>query len=128
MGIKSSRTKKLRKLEKKKNAIIEEQLQQDQLQEEKEIKLLLTGTGDSGKSTFVKQIQILFKEGFNEDDQKAHKQVIRANLVFHMKALIRAAEELNISLLKENQIIAEEFLDLPSVSKGEIPDDVSIIF
>ncbi|KAJ5075266.1 guanine nucleotide-binding protein g(o) subunit alpha [Anaeramoeba ignava] len=124
MGSKLSRAKRLRKQEEKKNKEIEERLQKEKEIAAKEIKLLITGTGDSGKSTFVKQIQILFKEGFTDEDKKAYLNVIRFNLIAHTKMLINAARELNIPLLKENEDLADDFLESAGLSKTMVPPNV----
>jgi predicted kinase len=50
-------------------------LQAAKRQMDKETKLLLLGAGESGKSTFAKQMKILHMEGFTPEDRVAFKKV-----------------------------------------------------
>lgn len=58
------------------------------------IKLLLLGTGESGKSTIVKQMKLIYGSGFSESDKRSMIPVVYNNTVSSMKALILAAHEL----------------------------------
>jgi len=60
--------------------------------EKKTIKLLLLGTGESGKSTIFKQMQILYDSGFTEIDQTVFRGVLRSNVVEAMQTLIQGME------------------------------------
>jgi hypothetical protein len=51
---------------------IELELKRMRREQERKIKLLLLGTGDSGKSTFAKQMRILHK-GFSRPEYEKHK-------------------------------------------------------
>jgi len=48
---------------------------------EKEIRVLLLGTGDSGKSTIIKQFKLIYGDKFNEEDKNHYKKVIHINLI-----------------------------------------------
>jgi guanine nucleotide-binding protein G(o) subunit alpha len=67
--------------------------QHGQDEENKILKLLLLGTGESGKSTIFKQMQILYEEGFSDIEKSTFRHVIRTNLVESMQALIAGAEK-----------------------------------
>ena len=58
---------------KKRAAEIQRLLRKDFTNNKKELKLLLLGTGESGKSTIIKQMRILFGEGFAEEDRKVSR-------------------------------------------------------
>lgn len=75
---------------------IDKQLKKDAEIARKSVKLLLLGAGESGKSTIAKQMKILHKEGFNEDERKSFKPVVFANTVQSMMAILKAMESLNI--------------------------------
>eukprot|EP01155_Anaeramoeba_flamelloides_P017440 Anaeramoba_flamelloidesa567439_42.p1 GENE.a567439_42~~a567439_42.p1 ORF type:complete len:323 (-),score=62.80 a567439_42:49-1017(-) len=77
---------------------------------DKELRLLILGTGDSGKSTFVKQMQILFKNGFSKVEIQLYRDTIRRNLVSHTLKLIKAVEDFNLNLSRENTKLAQDFL------------------
>jgi len=53
---------------KKRNKIVATQMDKAKTQYLYEVKLLLLGTGESGKSTFAKQIKILHGGGFSQQN------------------------------------------------------------
>jgi len=62
-------------------------------EEQRVIKLLLLGTGESGKSTIFKQMQILYEQnGFNEYDIQTFRSVLRRNSVESMQTLVVACQ------------------------------------
>lgn len=63
---------------------------------QKDIKILLLGTGESGKSTIVKQMRILHKGGFTKDERLAFRMDIYCNVVEGMQQIMRAISELQI--------------------------------
>lgn len=59
--------------ESKRNREIERQLRQDEKKLEKEVKLLLLGAGESGKSTILKQMKLIHASGFSKSDRDDYK-------------------------------------------------------
>jgi len=69
-----------------------------QEEENKVIKLLLLGTGESGKSTIFKQMQILYvEEGFTDYEKSTFRHVIRRNVVEAMQTLLFGVEKFGLS-------------------------------
>jgi len=77
----------------------------------KRIKLLLLGTGDSGKTTFLKQLKILYQTGYSEKQRLTWKPFVYRNIVLNINSLIDASVTLkNIPpLALENQEIISKF-------------------
>ncbi|XP_055356165.1 guanine nucleotide-binding protein G(o) subunit alpha [Paramacrobiotus metropolitanus] len=75
---------------------IEKQLKEDGIQAAKDIKLLLLGAGESGKSTIVKQMKIIHESGFTAEDYRQYKPVVYSNTIQSMAAILRAMATLNI--------------------------------
>jgi len=53
----------------------------------REVKLLLLGPGESGKSTFLRQIKIIHMKGFGPEERASYKQIIYSNVVQSMKSI-----------------------------------------
>jgi len=65
--------------------------------EQKKIKLLLLGAGESGKTTVLKQMQIIYGKGFAEEELRLQwAPRINENVVAAMKALCDAVEDLEL--------------------------------
>lgn len=63
---------------------------QDQHTEEKKIKkIILLGSGSSGKSTLFGQLQQIFKDGLDTNDYASSKFVIRSNCIICIIALLK---------------------------------------
>lgn len=78
-------------------------LKKERKEKEKEVKLLLLGAGESGKSTIFKQMQIIHKSGFSARDCLQFKNIIYANILQSMRVLLNAAQQLGIPVRPENR-------------------------
>ncbi|KAG8454794.1 hypothetical protein GDO86_001131 [Hymenochirus boettgeri] len=78
------------------NKEIEKILKDYKKKERKEIKLLLLGTGESGKSTFIKQMRIIYGTGFSEQDRLSCARLIHQNIVTCTQSLVGAMETLQV--------------------------------
>lgn len=63
-----------------------------------EIKMLLLGAGESGKSTVLKQMKVLHKGGFTQQERIQYTHVIWADIIQSMKLIIIQARKLGIPL------------------------------
>lgn len=88
------------KEQKRINADIEKQLRKDKKEARKELKLLLLGTGESGKSTFVKQMRIIHDAGFDEQARRGYVKLVFRDIFTAMQSLTRAADQLKIAYEK----------------------------
>jgi len=78
------------------NREIEKQLRLDKKNQRRELKLLLLGTGESGKSTFIKQMRIIHGTGYSEEDKRSHIKLVYQNIFMAMHSMIRAMDTLKI--------------------------------
>jgi hypothetical protein len=62
------------------------------------------GTGESGKSTFIKQMKIIHGQGFNQEDQLMYRQIIKKNVVSSMQNMVAAMDMLFIRYENEVRI------------------------
>mmetsp|Transcript_27724 Transcript_27724/g.51706 ORF Transcript_27724/g.51706 Transcript_27724/m.51706 type:complete len:166 (-) Transcript_27724:1428-1925(-) len=71
--------------------------------EKRTIRILLLGAGECGKSTIIKQMKILHKGGFTQEEKTEQIGVIRANTVHAMQQLITGCNELQFAFDDKEQ-------------------------
>ena len=96
---------------------IDRNLQAEKKQLRAEIKILLLGAGESGKSTFLKQMRIIHGEDFDEEARLEFRPTIYHNVMKGTKTLVRAMRTLNIQIQDEGN---EAFCDILSNYKSSI--------
>ncbi|KAF4544818.1 G-protein alpha subunit [Lasiodiplodia theobromae] len=77
----------------RKNEEIERQLRLDKKRQEREVKLLLLGAGESGKSTVLKQMRVIHAGGFSKSERKQWRVVIFNNLINAFEIIFSAMTE-----------------------------------
>lgn len=89
------------------NDAIEQRLRTNKQNEKNQVKLLLLGAGESGKSTVLKQMKLLHKGGFTQQERMQYSQVIWVDVIQSMKILIIQARKLGIRLEcdQENSVL-----------------------
>ncbi|KAJ3188171.1 guanine nucleotide-binding protein subunit alpha [Gaertneriomyces sp. JEL0708] len=82
---------------------IDQQLKKDKAEQAaiKGPKLLLLGSSDSGKTTVLKQMQILHGNGFSTQERHAYRRRIFNNILESMQALIGGLQQLGVALPEE---------------------------
>jgi guanine nucleotide-binding protein G(i) subunit alpha len=70
----------------------------------KEVKVLLLGSGESGKSTIVKQMKILHKDGYTKEELYEYKPFVYKNVLDCIRNVINAIIELQPDLIKKDDI------------------------
>jgi len=72
----------------------------------------LTGSGESGKSTIVKQMKIIHLKGYSEDELYNYRPTVFKNLLECAKAVINAMRQFEIDLvLAENRPLCEYLME-----------------
>lgn len=95
--------------EAKKNEDINKELRSEKQRIDAEIKLLLLGAGESGKSTIAKQMKFLFMDGFNKEERDSYKGIIASNTVGSMRVLVAAAADMGIEIVEQKEA-ADRFM------------------
>ncbi|XP_051551519.1 guanine nucleotide-binding protein subunit alpha-11-like isoform X1 [Myxocyprinus asiaticus] len=76
----------------------------------KELKVLLLGTGESGKTTFMKQMRIIHGNGFLEEERRNFTKLVFQNIFTAMRAMTEAMTTLKIPYGNpQNEIYAQWF-------------------
>ncbi|KAL7752026.1 guanine nucleotide-binding protein subunit alpha [Sorochytrium milnesiophthora] len=94
---------------------IEKQIARDAQNAQREAKLLLLGAGDSGKSTILKQMHLIYGEGFKATDRINYKDIVLNNTINAFRVLMEGMQRLEIQLNDEetNGPFRDVMLDLP---------------
>jgi len=89
-----------------------------------DIKILLLGPGESGKSTVFKQMKIIQDfGGFTEEERINFRPVVYSNCISQMRVLVQNAARLKIPFqLQENLKVAQELLQLPHAGNVWTPE------
>lgn len=99
------------------NDEIERQLRRDKRESRREYKLLLLGTGESGKSTFIKQMRIIHGRGYSDDDKRGFTRLVYQNIFTSMQAMVQAMHTLQIPYKYENNKANGNFVSEVQVEK-----------
>lgn len=117
----------------KRNNEIEYELNHERKKIKEEVKLLLLGPGESGKSTIFKQMKIIsMAGGFTREELMTYKFVIYGNCITQMKVIVHAAAKLGVSMsTEENAERADRLAKLPAGGDSftsEVAEDISALW
>ncbi|XP_069042166.1 guanine nucleotide-binding protein G(q) subunit alpha-like isoform X1 [Lepisosteus oculatus] len=92
---------------------IQKILQKQRKRDRREIKVLLLGTGESGKSTFIKQMRIIHGQGYSEEERRAFAKLVYQNIFTAAQSMISAMATLGIPYGRpENEAHAQRLLQV----------------
>ncbi|KAJ7592439.1 guanine nucleotide binding protein, alpha subunit [Mycena floridula] len=98
--------------EKAKSEAIDKQLEEDGIQLKRQCTLLLLGSGESGKSTIIKQMKIIYQNGYTTAELATFRPVIYKNVLESAQAIIKALPKFNLRPVHaQNRILAEKIRD-----------------
>nr|AJQ81032.1 G protein alpha subunit q4 [Lygus hesperus] len=112
------------KEQKRINQEIERQLRKDKRDARRELKLLLLGTGESGKSTFIKQMRIIHGAGYSDEDKRGFIKLVYQNIFMAMQSMIRAMDLLKIHYKDPSNVEKAELIrgvDFETVTTFDSP-------
>ena len=99
---------------------IDEEITQGQetarVQNDEKVKLLLLGTGESGKSTIFKQMRILYGSPKTKDDLRMYGVIVRSNIVTAIRKLCQLTRELKVESQLDEESAAARSSDLADTS------------
>ena len=120
---------------KQRNDQIDRELLKQASAKEDIVKLLLLGAGESGKSTFVKQMKIIHGDGYSIDELNNFINIIHGNLLTSMVQVIKAMDKLNITLHNpSSQVYASKIINFPTplehgmVIPSEIGEKIKLLW
>ena len=65
-----------------------------------------SGTGESGKSTFIKQMRIIHGSGYSDHDKRTFINLVYQNIFMAMDSMIRAMETLKIQYKDNSNLVS----------------------
>ncbi|XP_078793761.1 guanine nucleotide-binding protein subunit alpha-13-like isoform X2 [Oryzias latipes] len=80
----------------RKSKEIDENLSREKKYVKRLVKILLLGAGESGKSTFLKQMRIIHGDDFDQRARQEFKPTIYSNVIKGIRVLVDAREKLHI--------------------------------
>ena len=88
--------------------------------------VLLLGSGDSGKSTILKQMRLINEGSYTEDERDSYKEIIFSNTIQSMRAILEAMPVLDVQLNPHNDARRSVIMSLPGQIEGDyLPRDVT---
>ena len=76
--------------------------------------MFYTGTGESGKSTFIKQMRIIHGSGYTDEDKRGFIKLVFQNIFMAMQTMIRAMELLKIQYENPESAVSLLLNSIPS--------------
>lgn len=81
---------------------IEQEICEEAKAEKNVVKILMLGAAESGKSTVIKQIKIIYSRGFSKQELISFKPAVLDNLLTSMKIVLQGMGMLRINLSNKN--------------------------
>jgi energy-coupling factor transporter ATP-binding protein EcfA2 len=89
------------RVDKARSDAIDRQITEDSKRYKKEAKILLLGSGESGKSTIVKQMKIIHQQGFSAQERVEYRTIIYRNVLDSARTLARVVRRVGVGALGE---------------------------
>uniref|UniRef100_A0A2K5QS02 G protein subunit alpha i2 n=1 Tax=Cebus imitator TaxID=2715852 RepID=A0A2K5QS02_CEBIM len=110
--------------------MIDKNLREDGEKAAREVKLLLLGAGESGKSTIVKQMKIIHEDGYSEEECRQYRAVVYSNTIQSIMAIVKAMGNLIPWPGPHSRGLPDDARQLFALSctaeeQGVLPDDLS---
>ncbi|KAH9891159.1 heterotrimeric G protein alpha subunit 4 [Cubamyces lactineus] len=97
----------------------EKSLREARVKLSKQVKVLLLGSGDSGKSTILKQMRLIHRVPFSSQEIESYRQLVFNNLTHGLSSVIDAMEDMELEVSPENKDIVQMIQDASDIKDGE---------
>ncbi|KAI9286721.1 guanine nucleotide binding protein, alpha subunit [Umbelopsis sp. AD052] len=99
---------------------IDSALKEEKYRMAREVKLLLLGAGESGKSTILKQMRLIHAHDFTDDERETFRGVVFDNVMMSMRNILEAMDVLGIPLQYDHHAqLVPLFRDVPAIERGK---------
>lgn len=86
------------------------------------VELILMGTGDTGKTTILKQLQILYEKKY--EDVELLLQTIYKNIGYSIQVLIKEAKKTEEYFQEGNESVAENLMKISFEEEGILNEEI----
>ncbi|EIN13172.1 heterotrimeric G protein alpha subunit 4 [Punctularia strigosozonata HHB-11173 SS5] len=84
-----------------------------------QVKVLLLGSGDSGKSTILKQMRLIHRVAFSSQEIEYYRQLVFNNITHGLYALLEAMDDMDLKVADEHQECVQLVENAPDLKDGE---------
>ncbi|KAF8880345.1 heterotrimeric G-protein alpha subunit, GPA3-like protein [Gymnopilus junonius] len=107
---------------KERSDMIDKQIEEDNKRFKRECKILLLGSGESGKSTIVKQMKIIHQDGFSDSELAEYRPVVYKNVLDSAQSVVIYMKKIGLECVEySNRALAEKVLDFRLDTSGGTP-------
>ncbi|KAF9910850.1 hypothetical protein EC991_005313 [Linnemannia zychae] len=100
---------------------IDSVLRADERRRKLEVKLLLLGAGEAGKTTIIKQMKLMHASGFSDAERHVFRTYVFSNMIASMRAILLEMQERRIFLThRDNERYLALLAQTPRVSHGAV--------
>jgi guanine nucleotide-binding protein subunit alpha len=114
---------------KERSDLIDKEIEDHSKRFKRECKILLLGSGESGKSTIVKQMKIIHKEGFTDVELAEYRPIVYKNVLDSAQAIIIYMRKIGWDFVGySNRPLADKVLDYrpdSETSNSYFPPDIA---
>ncbi|KAJ3149101.1 guanine nucleotide-binding protein subunit alpha [Geranomyces michiganensis] len=111
---------------KRKNDEIDNALKKEKEKSASEVKMLLLGAGESGKSTILKQMKLIHDNGYSAEERETFREIVFSNTVQSMRVILEAMANMNIPLASAPESHRACILELPhQIEADAFPADAA---
>ncbi|KAG8686153.1 hypothetical protein FRC09_014307, partial [Ceratobasidium sp. 395] len=103
----------------KKHRDVEKELKQHAKKQATQVKVLLLGSGDSGKSTVLKQMRVIHNDKFTTQEIESYRQLVFNNIIRGMQMLIESLPILDLSVSPQNAPLLDVVRGTHELRDGE---------
>ncbi|KAK4688711.1 hypothetical protein P7C73_g1409, partial [Tremellales sp. Uapishka_1] len=111
---------------KARNDEIENQLKRDRQNLRNEIKMLLLGAGESGKSTVLKQMRLIYNKPYDIEERDSYREIVYSNTIQSMRVLLEGVAMMGTPINPANQQRWETIMAAPMQIEGDVMPPVLV--
>ncbi|KAL2262931.1 hypothetical protein VTK26DRAFT_8921 [Humicola hyalothermophila] len=104
---------------------LDKAIRADEKRMAKEVKLLLLGAGESGKSTVLKQMKLIYAHGFSKNEKMEWKPVVFTNIIQSFRTIFDAMNDLDIKFENPDneKNMAQIMVDYEMTADEPLPEE-----